>query len=103
MSWNPVRRNLTRFALGAYIGSLGTVLATVLVGTIVSDQHWGNWTRWAFFTGLYILTESVVLLFHHERGRVGLSAAEAIFLPMLVALSFPQVVWSITLGAIVVN
>jgi PAS domain S-box-containing protein len=89
--------------LRIYIAGLGAVLTAVLVGTLLSDAHWGNWTRWALFTGLYILTESAVLLFHHERGRVGISAAEAIFLPMLIALSFPQIVWGIAVGATMVS
>ena len=93
----------SRRKLHLYIGALGAILVTVLVATLVADMRWGSWSRWALFTGLYILTESVVLLFHHERGRVGLSVAEAILLPMLVALSFPQVVWGITVGAILVN
>ena len=89
--------------LRIYVGVLLLALGAVLAGTFVSEGEWGGVLAWFLFAGLYVLTESVVLLFHHERGLVGLSAAEAIFLPMLVVLSFRQLVWAVFVGAVAVN
>lgn len=86
-----------------YVGLLSSVVVAVLIGTVATEGVWGEPMAWVLFTGLYILTERVVLLFHHERGLVGLSAAEATFLPMLVALGFRQLVWAVFVGAVVVN
>jgi PAS domain S-box-containing protein len=89
--------------LRLYVGLLMAAFGAVLLVTALADGEWGGLFAWAMFTALYILTESVVLLFHHERGLVGLSAGEAIFLPMMVALTFRQLVWAIFVGALVVN
>ena len=58
---------------------------------------------WVILTIVFGIAEYSVLFFHHEDGRVGLSPAEAVLLPMIVGLSFPQVVLGVTLGTIAVS
>lgn len=89
--------------LHLYIGALSAVLVLVLVMSYDTAGFRENVPHWIFLTALYALSEYAVLLFHHERGRVGLSTAEAVFFPMLVGLSFEQTVWGITVGAAVVS
>src|SRR5919106_1537320 len=94
----------SRGKLAAYVGSITIVLAVILAYSIergIDLQTNMRW--WLLFTTLYAATEFAVLFFHHESARVGLSAAEAIFIPMMVALSFEQTVLGVTVGAIVVS
>ena len=90
--------------LRIYIGVLALALVVVLVETIVEFHGFAeNLLYWLLLTALYAAAELVVVLFHHQGGRVGLSTAEAVFLPMVVGLSFSQTVWGVTLGAAIVS
>jgi PAS domain S-box-containing protein len=93
-----------RVALNVYIGALSAVLAAALV---VALRHPSDFDHavgyWLFLSVLFGATEYVSLFFHHESGRVGLSFAEAILLPMLVGLTFAQVVWGVALAHILVS
>lgn len=86
--------------LKIYVGVFAAGLGGILASTIVRGEGFGaRVPDWLFLTLLYAATEYVVTRFHHARGSIGLSTAEAVFLPMLVGLSFSQTVWGVTLGA----
>lgn len=87
----------------SYVGALVAAVTCLLVWTSVQQGEWGSVLLWAAFMGLFVLTESATILFHHQSGKVGLSATEAVYLPMLVALTVPQLLWAVVLGAIGVN
>ena len=84
--------------LKAYIGLQVVTLGTVLWWAAGSDAGLtGELTTLAWMTFLLAGTESVSLFFH-GRGRISLSTAEAILLPMLVILPLPHVVWGATIA-----
>lgn len=90
--------------LRLYIASLALGLAAVLGWTIAAGEDFtSNVPYWVLLVALYTAAELVLLLFHHQKGRVGLSTAEAVFLPMVVGLSFSQTVWGVTIGAAIVS
>ena len=87
-----------------YIAALASTLAAVLGYTLFLNQGLAtHLPYWLLLTALYTAAELVVLLFHHQGGRVGLSTAEAVFLPMVVGLSFSETVWAVTIGAAIVS
>ncbi|MGH2757158.1 MAG: hypothetical protein ACRDI3_05155, partial [Actinomycetota bacterium] len=79
------------------------VLCLTLVGTIVAginatphlDNALGAWIVLSLFLAF---SEFMALSFHGQGLRFSLSGAEAILLPMVVALSFPQFVLGATLA-----
>lgn len=86
-----------------YAGLLVAVLAGILAVTLVRGADLTRDASWVWLGLVFAFSEYAMLLFHHQRGRQGLSAAEAVLLPMIVALSFPQAVWGVTLATILVN
>jgi PAS domain S-box-containing protein len=91
-------------ALQAYIGGLGVLLAAILVGTLVQGQGFGrSIAAWAAFSALFAVSESVDIFFHHERGRQSLNPSVAILLPMVVFLSFSEVMWGVATAMFVVR
>jgi PAS domain S-box-containing protein len=91
-------------ALRAYIGGLGVLLAAILVETLIRGEGFGrSVAAWAAFSALFAVSESVDIFFHHERGRQSLNPSVAIFLPMVVFLSFSEVVWGVATAMFVVR
>lgn len=91
-------------ALRAYIGVLSVVLATILVWTAVRGEGFGKSVgAWLAFSALFAISESVDIFFHHERGRQSINPSVAVFLPMVVFLSFAEVVWGVTLAMAIVR
>ena len=89
-----------------YVAGLASLAVGSLVFATVFDAAPGAPVGyWLYLTILYSLTEYVMTLFHHQSasGRVGLSAAEAIILPLIVASSTSQFIWAIVIGATVVS
>ncbi|MCA1709181.1 MAG: hypothetical protein LC808_40230, partial [Actinobacteria bacterium] len=84
--------------LRLYVATLATILGAVLVFvTATGDFNSPLWAC-AVFTGFLALTEYADFNFNDEHARIGLSAAEAVLVPMLIALSFEQLVWAATLA-----
>ena len=95
---------MSSIRLRLYIAALALALVAVLGYTVfLGEGLTSNLPYALLLTALYTAAELVVLLFHHQKGRVGLSTAEAVFLPMVVGLSFSQTVWAVTLGAAIVS
>jgi PAS domain S-box-containing protein len=91
--------------LHAYVGALTLVLMAVLAGTIVAGEDFAHdIPQWILLIVLFAAAELyIVLFFHHERGRVGLSISEAVFLPMMVGFTFGQAVWGVTIAAVIIG
>ena len=88
-------------AVRVYIGLLNlTVVAVLLAVTNGEGDFSTNVPEWLVLTLLFALSEYAAMLFHHEGGRQGLTTSEAMVLPMLMALTTPQFMWGITLGAV---
>lgn len=85
-----------------YVGLLSASLL-LLVYLVGQAAGFGDIEPFIVFTLLYAGTESALVIFHHREGRVGLSAAEAVFMPMLIALTLEQLVLAVVIGAVVVN
>lgn len=83
--------------LRGYSALLFAVVVALLAFTASTDNGFGShiW-EWIFLAALFGFAEGVDLFFHHERGRQSLAAGEAILIPMLVGLSFGQVVWGVS-------
>ncbi len=77
--------------LAALLGGFSYLAFTAPVGAPQAKP----WV-WLVLITLFALAESVPLHFHHERGRQSLGAGEAVLVPMLVALSLPQLFFGIT-------
>jgi PAS domain S-box-containing protein len=92
-------------ALRGYVAALAAVAIGVLVATgmAIPDGASEQLPAWIFLTVLFAAVELTDLSFHSSRGRVGLSASEAILCPMIVGLSFPLTVWGATIGVAVVQ
>ncbi|HJR45332.1 MAG TPA: ATP-binding protein, partial [Actinomycetota bacterium] len=89
-------------AVRVYIGLLCLTVAGILAGvTLAGGDLATHLPEWLALTLLFALSEYGAMLFHHEGGRQGLTTSEAMVLPMLVALSAPQFIWGITIGAAV--
>jgi PAS domain S-box-containing protein len=91
-------------ALEAYIGALGIALAAILVWTAIRGEGFGRSVgAWVAFTALFAVSDSLDIFFHHERGRQSLNPSVAILLPMVVFLSFSEVVWGVTVAMTLVR
>jgi PAS domain S-box-containing protein len=86
-----------------YVALLACSLVAILGFTVVHGAGLNRSASWVWLSLVFAFSEYAMLLFHHQRGRQGLSAAEAVLLPMLIALSFPQAVWGVTVATIIVN
>ncbi|HEV2756095.1 MAG TPA: ATP-binding protein [Actinomycetota bacterium] len=89
------RVGLRSRALHGYVAGLSLSLVAVLAATTAA-----GWSRdllpFAVLTALFALTELTDLTFHGKDGDWGLSASEALLLPMVVVLSPAEVVWGVT-------
>lgn len=85
-------------ALHLYVASLTAVLAAVLFATVVDPAPGRDFGAFAVLTILFALTELTDLTFHSKDGDWGLSASEALLLPMVVVLPEGEVVWGVTLA-----
>src|SRR5918999_262089 len=92
-----------RLRLHAYVAVLAGGLAVILGVTVADGTELLRDPSWIWLALVFAFSEFAMLLFHHQRGRQGLSAAEAVLLPMLVALPFSEAVWGVTVGTILVN
>jgi PAS domain S-box-containing protein len=84
--------------LVASLAALGAILAT----TALTSEFHHNLLAWTVLTVLLAVTEGADLVVRDKSAQLGLSAGEAILLPMIVALSVGQVVWGavIAIGVI---
>ena len=85
-------------ALHLYVGCLSVALAAVLVATASDPAPGGDFGVFAVLAILFALTELTDLTFHSKDGDWGLSASEALLLPMIVVLPAGEVVWGVTLA-----
>lgn len=92
------KRRATRVRL--YVAVHVALLLGILYWTSQKDGGFHHPVgTWALLSALLAGTEYVSLFFHGRRaGRISLSTAEAILLPMIVVLTLPQVVWGATLA-----
>ena len=92
---------MSKKLLPAYVVLLDLVLAAIIGFALVDGSGFDeNPLSWALLTALLYGTESVSLFFYgRHAGRISLSTAESILVPMFVVLTFPQVV----VGAVVAN
>jgi len=96
------RRGLTGI-FTSYLALLCAVGAAALIwGTITEAQFEARVLPWLVFTALFVLSEHGVLFFNRSDARVGLSMTEPIFLVMLTALTFGEVVWGVALASAIV-
>lgn len=90
--------------LKLYVFAFVWLFAAILsVAVLRAENFTENILYWAFLLALYALTEYVVVFFHLRGARIGLSVAEAVYLPMVIALTFSQVVWALAIGSIFVS
>jgi PAS domain S-box-containing protein len=81
-------------ALTAYVALLFGALVLILAATLTSGTGFRDQTAaWLFLTLMLALTEYLDLTYHDQNIRFGLSAAEAVYLPMLMGFPFTQAVW----------
>ncbi len=93
-----------RGALRIYVGLLGAALVALLVWSTTWEQSVDRHVlEWFLLTALYAASESMLVLFHHERGRQSLSASEAVLLPMIVGLSSVQVIWGVVAAMVIAH
>jgi PAS domain S-box-containing protein len=93
----------SRVRVHSYVAALAAGLAGILTVTVIDGASLVDDPSWVWLSLVFAFSEYAMLLFHHRRGRQGLSAAEAVLLPMLVALPFAEVVWGVTVATILVN
>lgn len=84
--------------LYAYVATLAAALAAVLVVVTLDPEPGREIGAFAVLTILFALTELTDLTFHAKGGDWGLSASEALLLPMVVVLPAGEVVWAVTLA-----
>ncbi|MDQ3915876.1 MAG: PAS domain-containing sensor histidine kinase [Actinomycetota bacterium] len=82
-------------ALHVYVAGLSLALAAVLAESARAGGP-RHLLPFAVLTVLFALTELTDLTFHGKGGDWGLSASEALLLPMVVVLSPGEVVWGVT-------
>ncbi|MDQ3956720.1 MAG: ATP-binding protein [Actinomycetota bacterium] len=85
-------------ALGAYVGCLALALALALAHLTPGMGAPAHIGAAVVLTVLFALTELTDLTFHGKSGDWGLSASEALLLPMIVVLTPGEVVWGVTLA-----
>ena len=83
-------------ALHGYVTGLSLTLVAVLAATSARGGGGRELLPWAVLTVLFALTELTDLTFHGKGGDWGLSASEALLLPMVVVLPPGEVVWGVT-------
>lgn len=100
MADGVVRRGmgLRSRALDAYVACLTVALVAILSGTAALSGGTREVAAFGVLTILFALTELTDLTFHGKGGDWGLSASEALLLPMVVVLSPAEVVWGVTLA-----
>ncbi|HEX2057798.1 MAG TPA: ATP-binding protein [Actinomycetota bacterium] len=89
---------VTSRALYLYVAALTTALVAVLVVATLDPAPGRELGAFAVLTVLFALTELTDLTFHGKGGDWGLSASEALLLPMVVVLPGGEVVWAVTLA-----
>jgi PAS domain S-box-containing protein len=91
-------------AVSTYVGLLAALYLSISVSAAATSAPGAEAFPWLVLVALFGLAEAVPLHFHHERGRQSLGAGEALVIPMVVALSFSQLVWSlgVIIGAIAI-
>lgn len=85
-------------ALHLYVAVLCAALIAVLVASTLDPAPGRELGAFAVLTILFALTEVTDLTFHGKRGDWGLSASEALLLPMVVVLPAGELVWAVTLA-----
>ncbi|MDQ3952450.1 MAG: PAS domain-containing sensor histidine kinase, partial [Actinomycetota bacterium] len=85
-------------ALYLYVAALTSALVAVLVVATMDPAPGRELGAFAILTILFALTELTDLTFHGKGGDWGLSASEALLLPMVVVLPAGEVVWAVTLA-----
>ena len=85
-------------ALYVYVAALTSALVTVLAVATADPAPGRELGAFAVLTILFALTELTDLTFHAKGGDWGLSASEALLLPMVVVLPAGEVVWGVTLA-----
>jgi PAS domain S-box-containing protein len=85
-------------ALHAYVAGLSVALVAVLAATTLAAGAPRELFPLAVLTILFALTELTDLTFHGKGGDWGLSASEALLLPMVVVLPAAEVVWGVTIA-----
>ena len=98
-----MRARRGRAFVRVYVAVLALVLAGILGNAFVRGRGVGGDLGWIWLSLVFAFSEYSMLLFHHQRGRQGLSAAEAVLLPMVVALPFQEAVLGVTLATVLVN
>ena len=93
----PRERTRSR-ALHLYVAGLAAALVAVLVGATLDPAPARELGAFAVLTVLFALTELTDLTFHGKGGDWGLSASEALLLPMVVVLPAGELVWAVTLA-----
>ena len=85
-------------ALHDYVAGLSLTLVAVLAATSARMGRPDDLLPLAVLTVLFALTELTDLTFHGKGGDWGLSASEALLLPMVVVLPPGDVVWGVTIA-----
>jgi PAS domain S-box-containing protein len=80
------------------VAALAAALVAVLVGATLDPSPGRELGAFAVLTTLFALTELTDLTFHGKGGDWGLSASEALLLPMIVVLPAGELVWAVTLA-----
>ncbi|MFN2589032.1 MAG: sensor histidine kinase [Actinomycetota bacterium] len=84
-------------ALHVYVAGLSLALTAVLAASASAGDP-RDLLPFAVLTALFALTELTDLTFHGKGGDWGLSASEALLLPMVVVLSPAEVVWGVAIA-----
>ena len=92
-----------RLFVHLYVAALALALLGILAAAFARDPRPAGGLAWVWLGLVFAFSEYAMLLFHHEKGRQGLSAAEAVLLPMIVALSFRDAVLGVTAATLLVN
>ena len=95
---SPAPGDAAPLALYTYVGALSVVLAVILGVAARTSGSPAELLPLAVLTVLFALTELTDLTFHGRGGDWGLSASEAVLLPMVVVLPFGYVVWAVAIA-----
>lgn len=97
-------RTTQRFGFIVYLFLLVATVVVALSLALARDAALSNeFWPWLGFVAFLAAVELTDLNFHQEGGRWGLSASEAILLPLVVGFSFSQVVLGVIIGMGVVR